>query len=51
MRDEMDARMWGAHGHQFSVDLHRLFRALHAISCKMVEINFGAPWRRTAKRC
>ena len=30
MRDEMDARMWNEHGHQFSEDLHRLLTRIRA---------------------
>ena len=51
MRDQMDAGIWNEHGRQFSEDLHRLFRAVQVTFCKMAEINFAAPWRKTAGRC
>jgi len=51
MRDELDARIWAAHGHQFSEDLHRFFKAVHVTFCRMAAINFAAPWRKTARHC
>ncbi|HEX8534159.1 MAG TPA: hypothetical protein VF662_08330 [Allosphingosinicella sp.] len=51
MRDEMDARMWDAHGQQFSDDLHRLFQAVKVTFCKIAAINFAAPWRKSAPNC
>jgi hypothetical protein len=51
MRDEMDARLWEAHGREFSDDLHRLLRAVMVTFCRMAAINFAAPWRKRAGRC
>jgi hypothetical protein len=51
MRDEMDARIWNEHGHQFSEDLHRFFQAVKVTFCKIAAINFSAPWRKPASRC
>ncbi len=51
MRDEIDARIWNEHGRQISEDLHRFFRAVHVTFCKMAEINFSAPWRKSSRRC
>ncbi len=51
MRDEMDARIWAAHGRQFSEDIHRLLQALRVTFCRMAAINYRAPWRETAEDC
>ncbi len=51
MRDEIDARIWNEHGHQFSDDLHRLFKAIAVTFCKLAEVQFRAPWRKRTTHC
>ncbi len=51
MRDEIDARIWNEHGHQFSEDLHRLLQTLWVSLCKLNEIQFSAPWRKRKAGC
>jgi hypothetical protein len=48
MRDEMDARMWEAHGRQFSEQMYRIYEAVKVTFCRMAAINFAAPWRSAA---
>jgi hypothetical protein len=43
MRDEMDARIWNKHGHQFSDDLHRLFTAAGAALARLGRAALEAP--------
>lgn len=54
MRDEMDARIWNEHGHQFSEDLHRLIETVREtvkVSLRRLHaMEFHAPWRDT-KSC
>ena len=47
MRDEIDARIWNEHGHQFSEDLHRLFKTVAVSLRRLHAIQFHAPWRDT----
>ncbi len=51
MRDEIDARIWNEHGHQFSGDLHRLLKAIQVTFCKLAAIQFSAPWRPRTTDC
>ena len=46
MRDEMDGRLWEAHGHAFSEDLHKLFVAAGAALARLHRLAWEAPWRR-----
>jgi hypothetical protein len=46
MRDEIDGRLWKAHGHNFSNDLHRLFVSIGKALGRLHRAAWGAPWRR-----
>ena len=50
MRDELDARIWNEHGHQFSEDLHRLLKGVAVTFRRLHAIQFHAPWR-DSKSC
>ena len=50
MRDEMDGRLWDAHGQQFSQDLHNVFVAARAALARLHRLEWDAPWRRAAAR-
>jgi hypothetical protein len=41
MRDEMDSRLWAAHGREFSDDLHALF-----VSAGAAMVRLTAPYGR-----
>ena len=46
MRDEIDGRIWDAHGHAFSESLHNLFTAIGAAVTRLYRLEWDAPWRR-----
>lgn len=50
MRDEIDSRLWVAHGHAFSESLANLFAGLGTTIGtslrRLNEIEFDAPWKR-----
>ena len=50
MRDEIDGRLWVAHGQQFGRDvsgfLHQLARSFERLNA----IEWDAPWKRTDRR-
>jgi hypothetical protein len=50
MRDEIDSRMWVAHGHAFSESVAAFFAGLGtsigAGLKRLNEIEFDAPWKR-----
>jgi hypothetical protein len=52
MRDEIDSRLWVAHGHAFSESVANFFAGLGdtiGIGLKRLnELDFDAPWRRDA---
>jgi hypothetical protein len=48
MRDEMDARIWVDHHEQFSDSLHNGFAAIAAGFRKLHNMQWSAPWRRSA---
>jgi hypothetical protein len=48
MRDEIDGRLWVAHGHQFSDDLHRLFVGIGKRLVRLRDIDWIAGWRRAS---
>jgi hypothetical protein len=52
MRDEMDSRIWVAHGPAFSTDLARFFTSAAANFGagfrRLNEIQFDAPWKHDA---
>ncbi len=50
MRDEIDARIWNEHGHQFSEALHRFLQGVALTFRRLHAIQFHAPWRDT-KSC
>jgi hypothetical protein len=50
MRDEIDGRLWDAHGQQFSEDLHNLFVAAGAALARLHQLAWEAPWRWAATR-
>ena len=45
MRDQIEARLWADHGHQFSLDLHRLFVGAGDAFARLHAIQWDAPWR------
>ena len=51
MHDQFDSRIWLETHSQFSADVARLLQSVKIIFCKMADINFRAPWRKTASRC
>ena len=51
MRDEVDARIWGEHGDEFSASIDRLVKKAYQVFCKMAAIQFSAPWRKRAGEC
>ena len=53
MRDEMDSRMWDAHGHAFSQAvagfLGRLATTIGTGLRRLNELEFDAPWERDSR--
>ena len=45
MRDEMDGRLWDAHGRQFSDDLHHLSTAAAAALARLSRAAVKAAWQ------
>ena len=50
MRDEIDGRLWNAHGQQFSDDLHKGLVAAGAALARLHRLAWEAPWRRPPAR-
>jgi hypothetical protein len=48
MRDEMDGRLWDAHGHAFSENLHRLFSGIGEAIKRFYRAQRDAPWQHAA---
>jgi hypothetical protein len=50
MRDEIDSRIWVAHGHAFSESVASLFASLGTTIGtglrRLNELEFDAPWKR-----
>jgi hypothetical protein len=50
MRDEIDSRIWNAHGQAFSNDLDNFFArvgaAVGTTLKRLNEMEFDAPWKR-----
>ena len=53
MRDEIDSRLWVAHGHEFSESVANFFTGLGATIGaglkRLNELEFDAPWERDAR--
>lgn len=50
MRDEIDGRLWAAHGHDLATSLAQLIDDIRFGFRRLTEIEFDAPWRRVAGR-
>ncbi len=48
MRDEIDGRLWAAHGHNFSDDLHKILVSAGKALARLHRIEWDAPWRRAS---
>ena len=48
MRDEMDGRLWDAHGRELTDGLHRLFTGIGAALTRLHRVKWEMPWRRGA---
>jgi hypothetical protein len=53
MRDEIDSRLWVAHGHAFSESVANFFAGLGTTIGtglnRLNEIEFDAPWKRDGR--
>lgn len=50
MRDEMDSRLWQAHGHAFSVTIANLVKEVGIAMRRLNEIQYRAPWQKPCTR-
>jgi hypothetical protein len=46
MRDEMDARIWAEHHHDFSEMVHKALEPVRAAFNSLHRIQFDAPWKK-----
>jgi hypothetical protein len=46
MRDEIDGRIWDAHGHAFSETLDKVLRSAGTALAKLHRLAWEASWRR-----
>lgn len=50
MHDEIDGRLWAAHGRALGESLSHLLSELNVSLRRLNEIQFEAPWRLPARR-
>ncbi len=50
MRDEMDARMWAEHGHEWSQFVAGVIAGIGTTLRRLNQIEFDQPWRRRPKQ-
>ena len=50
MRDEIDGRLWDAHGAALTESLHAFFVAVGAALARLHRWDWEAPWRGAAAR-
>ncbi len=50
MHDEIDGRLWAAHGAAFGNSIAAFLKELKIAMCKLNELQFSAPWK-TRRPC